>query len=173
MSRPLWQEAAAYAARVHRHAVRKDGVTPYVAHPFRVAMTVRDVFGCDDPVALCAALLHDTIEDAGADYDELEERFGSAVAGCVAALTKTMSLPEAARETEYDGRLAGADWRARLVKLADTYDNFCDSSFRGQGATDKAAAKCRRAVGLAQADSSAHPAARRAVAAVLGLLGSG
>ena len=53
--------------RAHAGQVRKDGRTPYVAHCFRVTMTVRDVFGCTDPVCLCAALLHDTIEDTGVD----------------------------------------------------------------------------------------------------------
>jgi (p)ppGpp synthase/HD superfamily hydrolase len=171
MARPLWQEAASYAARAHRHAVRKDGFTPYVAHPFRVAMTVRDVFGCEDPIAMCAALLHDTIEDAGSDYDEIQERFGPEVADCVAALTKTMALPEAAREAEYDARLARADWRARLVKLADTYDNFSDLSGRDPSVVAKAAEKCRRALRLAQADVAGHESIRRAVEAVERLLG--
>ena len=40
---PPWQKAASAAARFHRHQFRKDGATPYVAHPFRVAMTVRDL----------------------------------------------------------------------------------------------------------------------------------
>ena len=89
-------------------------------------MTVAHVFGVDDPVALCAALLHDTIEDTTTDYEDIEERFGPDVAACVAALTKNMALPESIREKEYDSRLAAAGWRAKLVKLADTYDNYCD-----------------------------------------------
>src|SRR5688500_19144302 len=94
-----WQRAASFAARFHQGQLRKDGTTPYIAHPFRVAMTVRDVFGVDDPIALAAALLHDVIEDTTADYDDLEREFGAEVARVVAALTKDMRLPEAARET--------------------------------------------------------------------------
>jgi (p)ppGpp synthase/HD superfamily hydrolase len=52
-----------------------------------VALTVRQVFGVDDEVALAAALLHDTIEDATTDYDDLIEAFGREVAEAVAALT--------------------------------------------------------------------------------------
>ena len=37
--------AAAFAARVHRHQLRKDGETPYVSHPYRVCLIVRHVFG--------------------------------------------------------------------------------------------------------------------------------
>lgn len=68
------QEAASFAARAHRHQVRKDGRTPYTAHPFRVCLVVRHVFGHDDPRMLQAALLHDTIEDTTTDYDDLAER---------------------------------------------------------------------------------------------------
>lgn len=122
----LWQRAASFAARFHHGQLRKDGKTPYIAHPFRVAMTVRDVFGVDDPVALAAALLHDVIEDTTADYDDVEEHFGSEVADVVAALTKDMRKPNDLREEEYDRQLAAAPWQARLIKLADVYDNVSD-----------------------------------------------
>src|SRR5687767_10113794 len=98
MRTPKWQKAVTLAARAHEHQQRKDGQTPYVAHVVRVTMTVRDVFGCADEVALCAALLHDTIEDTGTDYDEIAEGFGDEIAACVAAVTKNMMLPEAERE---------------------------------------------------------------------------
>lgn len=150
---PLWQKAASYAARAHKHQVRRDGKTPYVAHTFRVAMTVRDVFGCDDPVCLVAALLHDTIEDTGADFDEIAEGFGDEVARCVAALTKNMALPEKEREAEYDARLAKADWRARLVKLADQYDNLCDMDAGDAAFCARASARAQRAVKLAELDT--------------------
>jgi guanosine-3',5'-bis(diphosphate) 3'-pyrophosphohydrolase len=165
----LWQRAASFAARAHRHQTRKDGVTPYVAHVFRVAFTVRDAFGCDDRTALAAALLHDTIEDTGADYDELADEFGRKVASCVAALTKNMALPERERELEYDRRLARADWRARLVKLADTFDNLTDAMERTSGrkeALKKSIKKCRRALALARPDARTRPETRAAIKAV-------
>jgi (p)ppGpp synthase/HD superfamily hydrolase len=120
----LWQEAASFAARAHRHAVRKDGLTPYIAHPVRVAFTVLCVYGFNDEAILAAALLHDTIEDTGADYDEIEEAFGSQVADLVAVMTKDMRLPERQREQAYDQQLARGPWQGRLLKLADVYDNL-------------------------------------------------
>jgi guanosine-3',5'-bis(diphosphate) 3'-pyrophosphohydrolase len=120
----LWQEAASFAARAHRHQLRKDGVTPYVAHPMRVAMTVACVFGFDDEHVLAAALLHDTIEDTGVDYDEVAEAFGRDVADMVVAMTKDMRLPEVRREKAYDEQLARGPWQGRLLKLADVYDNL-------------------------------------------------
>jgi (p)ppGpp synthase/HD superfamily hydrolase len=123
----LWMAAAAFAARAHKHQVRKDGQTPYVAHVFRVAMVVRDVFGVPDPEVLAAALLHDTIEDTPTDRDDIEEAFGASVAAWVAALTKDMRLPEREREAAYRATLEAAPWQVQVCKLADIYDNVTDS----------------------------------------------
>lgn len=165
----LWQEAASFAARAHRGQKRDDGGTPYFAHPARVAMTVRDVFDCDDQVCLAAALLHDVIEDTPADYDDIAKRFGDEVAQCVAALTKNMRIPEAQREKEYDAGLLAADWRAKLVKLADTYDNFCD--IKSNKKRDKAISRCRRAIEIARPALSEDPAIGRGIAALEELIG--
>jgi len=123
----LWQKAASMSARCHQNQLRKDRVTPYCAHPFRVAMIVRHIFEVDDEVALAGALLHDVIEDTDTDFDDVEEECGLEVAEIVAALTKNMSLRKPIREKKYDEQLAAAPWQARLVKLADVYDNICDS----------------------------------------------
>lgn len=157
MAQPIWLDAISFAARAHRHGLRKDGRTPYVAHVYRVAMTVRDVFGCDDPTAIAAAVLHDTIEDTGTDYDDIEERFGHDVAECVAALTKNATLPEPEREADYDKRLAQAPWQARLVKLADTHDNYLDMVNNEKPSMQKIRAKCERAILLARPDAQDHP----------------
>lgn len=169
----LWQQAASLAARAHQGQVRKDGKTPYFAHPFRVAMTVSQVFGCNDPEALVVALLHDTIEDTTVDFDDIEAGFGTRVAECVAALTKNKALREDVREKEYDERLSRADWRARLVKLADTFDNFSDQApMHGDGSAQLArlTARCERAIHLAEQDAGAHEETRRAIAAVRSLI---
>lgn len=161
----FFQEAISYAARAHRHQLRKDGKTPYVAHVLRVTLTLMHTFGCDDPIAIQAAILHDTIEDTTTDYEDIASRFGDDVARCVAALTKTMALPEQEREAEYDRRLAAGPWQARLVKLADTYDNLCDVQDHAQGvqATKRREAleRAHRAIVLAAHD--AQPATRLAV----------
>ena len=54
MDKHLWQKAASFAAQKHAGQLRNDDKTPYVAHPFRVAMTIRDVFKVEDPAALGA-----------------------------------------------------------------------------------------------------------------------
>lgn len=140
-----------------------------MSHVYRVAMTVRNVFDCADEVALAAALLHDTIEDTTTDFDDLARAFGEPVASIVAAVTKNMMLPEAQRETEYDARLSSADWRARLIKLADVYDNSCDSSLETPAKAAKLIDKCERAIALAKTDTG-HPETQRGIAAVGSLL---
>jgi guanosine-3',5'-bis(diphosphate) 3'-pyrophosphohydrolase len=120
--------AAAFAARRHKHQIRKDGQTPYVSHVFRVCLVVRHVFGFDDPRMLAAALLHDTIEDTATDYDDVADEFGTTVADWVAALTKEMRLPDEERETKYVSVLAAAPWQVKACKLADIYDNLGDSA---------------------------------------------
>lgn len=161
-----WQQAAAFAARRHEGQLRKDMRTPYSSHPFRVAMTVRELFGHSDEATICAAILHDTIEDTATDFDDIEGKFGTLVAEMVAALTKNMLLREDAREPDYDQRLREADWRARLVKLADTYDNLCDIAYRPDGGPKtqrKHLARCERAIALAEPDAADHPETARAI----------
>ncbi len=120
-------EAASFAARAHRHQIRKDGQTPYIAHPFRVCLIVRHVFGIDDPSHLTAALLHDTIEDTTTDFDDLAERFGPTIADSVAALSKDTRLPDDEREAAYMAILRTAPPAVKIAKLADIYDNLTDS----------------------------------------------
>lgn len=120
-------EAVAFAARAHRGQSRKDGITPYVSHVFRVTLIVRQVFGVDDPNVLAAAVLHDTLEDTATDYDDLSERFGPEVANWAASLSKDMRLPENRREEAYRSVLARAPWQVRVIKLADMLDNLWDS----------------------------------------------
>jgi guanosine-3',5'-bis(diphosphate) 3'-pyrophosphohydrolase len=154
---PLWHRAADFAARAHRHQVRKDGLTPYVAHPARVAIIVAAVFGERDETAIASAWLHDVIEDCDADYDDVEAVAGRAVAEVVAALTKDMRLPEPEREPAYDAQLAAAPWQARLVKLADVYDNVCDADTPGR--RSRAIEKAERAIALAGTDRRLERAA--------------
>ncbi len=113
-------------------------------------MTVALKFGCTDDTVLAAALLHDVVEDTQADYDDLLHHFGSEVAEMVAALSKDMRLVESEREPAYDAQLAEAPWQARLIKLADVYDNFTDAET--DAARRKLADKANRALRLAEGD---------------------
>ncbi len=119
-------EAVAVAARAHGRQNRKDLKTPYVSHPFRVCLVVREIFGFSDPRMLMTAILHDTIEDTTTDFDDLEERFGAEVAHWVSLLSKDKRLPEAEREQAYCRALESAPWQVKVCKLADVFDNLMD-----------------------------------------------
>lgn len=154
--------AAAFAARAHRHHLRKDGRTPYVSHVFRVCLIVRDLFGFDDPRMLCAALLHDTVEDTTTDYDDLAERFSPEVAQWIALLSKDKRLPEAEREEAYVRGLLAAPWQVQACKLADVYDNLLDLENLPVERRAKAVQRVKHYLdGIAQA---AHPELKQAQA---------
>jgi guanosine-3',5'-bis(diphosphate) 3'-pyrophosphohydrolase len=136
-------DAVAFAARAHRHQLRKDDKTPYVSHVFRVCLILRHVFGIDDDRVLAAALLHDSIEDTTTDYDDLLEHFGAEVAGWVAALTKDSRIQEDERENAYRAQLAAGPWQVKACKLADVYDNLVDSGSLTREQRAKALRKAR------------------------------
>jgi guanosine-3',5'-bis(diphosphate) 3'-pyrophosphohydrolase len=125
---PLVLKAIAFATRQHAGQIRKDNLTPYISHPWRVMTILATSFGVSDPAVLAAAALHDVIEDTKVDYDDLYDEFGETVAGYVAALSKDSRLPEEEREAKYLQAIADAPTAVKLCKLADAYDNVVDAT---------------------------------------------
>ncbi len=119
--------AFAYAAKAHAHQRRMSG-EPYITHPLAVAGAV--VEWRMDADAICAALLHDVMEDAGATKHELAEKFGKEVAELVDGLSKLdkmefASYQEAQAENFRKMLMAMArDLRVVLIKLADRQHNI-------------------------------------------------
>ena len=167
---PLWWRAAGLAARRHEHQYRKDGVTPYVTHVMRVTMTLATVFDVRDETILAAALLHDVIEDTPADYDDVAECCGSEVADLVAAMSKDMRLPDGEKNEAYFEQLARAPWPARLLKLADIYDNLHD--VRDEHARRRAIDTARRTLAICEGDERLA-SARQIVEAVMDRVATG
>ena len=120
-------DAIEFALLRHEGQLRRHKAVPYVVHPLRIFATLALKLGIRDEATLCAALLHDTIEDTRTDYDDLVSRFGKEVADLVAAMTKDMRLPEAEREEAFLLQVERAPLKARIVKLCDNYDNLTDS----------------------------------------------
>jgi guanosine-3',5'-bis(diphosphate) 3'-pyrophosphohydrolase len=119
--------AAAFAAEKHRHQRRKDAeASPYINHPIELACVLANEGGVTDPEVLCAALLHDTLEDTRTTVDELRAEFGGAVAAMVQEVTDDKSLPKAERKRLQVKHAAHASPGARLVKLADKICNLRD-----------------------------------------------
>src|SRR5215472_15145517 len=120
-------DALAFAADKHRRQRRKDpDASPYINHPIALARVLSVEGRVRDVKVLAAAVLHDTLEDTEATYDELHERFGQTIAAVVREVTddKTLSAAERKRlQIEHAGQLSR---RARLVKLADKICNLHD-----------------------------------------------
>lgn len=86
-------KAVAFAADKHRNQRRKDAeASPYINHPIALANVLANEGGVDDVTVLCAAVLHDTIEDTETTPEELQAIFGPKVASVVMEMTNDKSL---------------------------------------------------------------------------------
>jgi len=103
---------------------RKYTGEPYIAHPAAVAELVRSVPHTE--AMLCAAWLHDTVEDCGVSLDEIEQIFGFEVASLVEQLTdvsKPSDGKRAIRKAMDREHTSKASPQAKTIKLADLIDN--------------------------------------------------
>lgn len=118
-------DAASLAFAIHADQVRKGTTTPYISHLMAVAAIVLEHGG--DEEQACAGLLHDAIEDGGAQWEAvIRERFGARVAGIVRACTDADIQPKPpwrARKEAYLAHLDTAHPDALLVSAADKLHN--------------------------------------------------
>ena len=118
--------AARFAADKHRMQRRKDAdASPYINHPIALADLLASE-GIGDPAVLCAALLHDTIEDTDTSEQELRAAFGDEIAAVVMEVTDDKTLPKKQRKQLQVEHARHASPRAKLVKLADKICNLRD-----------------------------------------------
>ena len=119
------ERAYEVAARAHAGQVRRSG-DPFITHPLAVA-TILAELGMNSET-LCAALLHDTVEDTSYTLAELRRGFGNDVANLVDGVTKLdkVKYGEAA-EAETVRKMVVAmsrDIRVLVIKLADRLHNM-------------------------------------------------
>ena len=135
----LLLRALAFAAHKHRDQRRKDaGASPYINHPIALADVLVNEAGVTDVGVLCAALLHDTVEDTDTTHDELVGAFGERIAGIVAEVTDDQTLPKAERKRLQVAHAPGLSRQAKLVKLADKICNLRDVAERPPASWDLA-----------------------------------
>ncbi|HXA53702.1 MAG TPA: bifunctional (p)ppGpp synthetase/guanosine-3',5'-bis(diphosphate) 3'-pyrophosphohydrolase, partial [Solirubrobacteraceae bacterium] len=121
-------EAAFVFACEHHAAQRRKSGEDFIVHPVGVARICAGMRL--DTETLCAALLHDTIEDTSASIEEVRERFGAEVANVVDGVTKLTGITfhsrdEAQAENYRKMMVAMAtDVRVILIKLADRLHNM-------------------------------------------------
>ena len=120
-------KAVAFAAEKHRKQRRKDADSPpYINHPIALANVLANEGCVDDPAILCAAVLHDTIEDTETTAAELEELFGCQVASIVLEVTDDKSMGKHVRKQRQIEHAPHLSPEAKLVKLADKICNLRD-----------------------------------------------
>jgi (p)ppGpp synthase/HD superfamily hydrolase len=124
---PPVHEALALAAEKHAGQRRKGSGEPSVAHALRTALILREVAEQRAPALLCAALLHDVIEDAGATLAEIEDRVGPQAADLVRALTGPPLRDGESRFQRNMRHFEQLRWEGRdaqIAKAADRLDNL-------------------------------------------------
>lgn len=117
-------EAALRAALgAHEGQTRKGDSTPYITHPFHVALLLARS-GADD-VTIQAGLLHDVVEDCdGWTPERVAAEFGAEVAGVVAEVTERKGESWETRKGEALAAVEGMSLRALVVKCADKLHNM-------------------------------------------------
>src|ERR671923_277687 len=120
---------AAFVFSCEHHAdQRRQSGEEFIVHPVGVAKICAGMRL--DTETLCAALLHDTVEDTTASLDEVRENFGEEIAGLVDGVTKltgiTFSSRDEAQAENYRKMMVAmaSDIRVILIKLADRLHNM-------------------------------------------------
>ena len=123
----LLNRAYVFAMKAHGTQTRASG-DPYFSHPLEVAGILTDYKL--DAASIVTALLHDTIEDTRATFEEIESQFGPGIAKLVDGVTKLSLLElqsDSTKQAENFRKLLLAmseDIRVLLVKLADRLHNM-------------------------------------------------
>ena len=116
------------ADAAHSGQLRQSG-EPYVTHPLAVARILFESLEADAD-ALCAALLHDVVEDTNVAVGDIESRFGPVVAHIVDGVSKLDDVRTTGSAGAKEATLrklvvaGGRDWRVFAVKLCDRLHNM-------------------------------------------------
>ncbi len=123
----LITKAYSYAEAAHGGQKRISG-EPYMIHPVEVAMILTEIEM--DTASICAALLHDVIEDTAYSFLDLQEEFGEEIALLVEGGTKLSRIEFSSREEAQAENLRkmfiamAKDIRVIMIKLADRLHNM-------------------------------------------------
>jgi len=122
------EQAYRFAAEFHRDQRRRSG-EPYINHPVEVAIILAADLHMDEDT-ICAALLHDTVEDTEATMDDLTERFGKTVADLVDGVTKLTQVNVSSIDEKQAMNLRkmflgmSRDIRVVIIKISDRLHNM-------------------------------------------------
>ncbi len=121
------EKAYIFAEKLHSGQYRVSG-EPYIIHPVAVAEIVFSL-GLDTD-SICAALLHDTVEDCSVSLETIRKEFGTTIEMLVDGLTKLVKIPFDDKEEEHMENLRkmflamSKDIRVIFIKLCDRLHNM-------------------------------------------------
>lgn len=117
--------ALVFATVAHNKQRRKYTDDLYMVHPINVVEILRKAIWFPSDELICAAYLHDVLEDTDTDERYIKMFFGGKVLSIVKELTDVpLSFGNrAARVSENINRLANVSWEAQTIKYADIIDN--------------------------------------------------
>jgi len=127
LDREAIERAFAFACERHADQRRRSG-EDFITHPVEVAKICAGLRL--DTETLCAALLHDTVEDTSASLEQVRELFGEPIAGLVDGVTKLTGITFQSRDEHqaenYRKMMVAmaTDVRVILIKLADRLHNM-------------------------------------------------
>lgn len=124
----MLEKAFKFASEAHAGQCRKSG-EPFIVHPVEVAIILADQLHMDAET-LCAALLHDTVEDTPVTHEDIEREFGTEVAQLVEGVTKISRIEVESLSDEQAATIRkmfvamNDDIRVIVIKLADRLHNM-------------------------------------------------
>ena len=116
---PQIKKAIQSASSYHQGQLRKSGI-PYIVHPICVACIV--AFYGGDETMICAALLHDAVEDTHCTIEDVGQNFGWEIAHLVDALTKIVEIREEELSKVGNEKLVTSALSFRKILLASIKD---------------------------------------------------
>ena len=122
-------KAIKYASLKHKGQKRKISGAEYITHPIMVSYLAANFKKSKSlELLICAAILHDVIEDTNATYKDLLKRFGMPVASLVFELTSDPDQIKKLGKKEYlKSHMLGISSYALFIKLCDRLSNLLDN----------------------------------------------
>ena len=131
----LIRKAYDYANYLHEGQMRQSG-EPYITHPLNVAYILAEMHADTDTI--CAALLHDTLEDTDTTKEEIADNFNKDIANLVDGVTKISKLNFSSKQSQNMANtrkiITGLtdDVRIIIIKLADRLHNMRTLQFKSE-----------------------------------------